>query len=113
MPEAHFLVLIEEDKCSPLIRKAMDDQGITYSYIDDFCTGNSNQIKEQAVLREVQAELDEIVNFNIQEVLQAAYINTRAEMSTAEKKQFSERYIRPMRLVIDPNGEVFVELGPQ
>lgn len=113
MPEARFLVLIEEDKCSPLIRKAMDDQGITYSYIDDFCTGNSNQIKEQAVLREVQAELDEIVNFNIQEVLQAAYINTRADMSTSEKKQFYERYIRPMRLVIDPDGEVFVELGPQ
>ena len=113
MPEARFLVLIEEDKCSPLIRKAMDDQGITYSYIDDFCTGNSNQIKEQAVLREVQAELDEIVNFNIQEVLQNAYINTRADMSTSEKKQFYERYIRPMRLVIDPDGEVFVELGPQ
>ena len=113
MPEAHFLVLIEEDKYSPLIRKAMDDQGITYSYIDDFCTGNSNQIKEQAVLREVQAELDEIVNFNIQEVLQNAYINTRADMSTSEKKQFYERYIRPMRLVIDPDGEVFVELGPQ
>lgn len=113
MPEARFLVLIEEDKCSPLIRKAMDDQGITYSYIDDFCTGNSNQIKEQAVLREVQAELDEIVNFNIQEVLQAAYINTRADMSTSEKKQFYERYIRPMRLVIDPDGEVFVVLGPQ
>lgn len=113
MPEARFLVLIEEDKCSPLIRKAMDDQGITYSYIDDFCTGNSNQIKEQAVLREVQAELDEIVNFNIQEVLQAAYINTRADMSTSEKKQFYERYIRSMRLVIDPDGEVFVELGPQ
>ena len=113
MPEARFLVLIEEDKCSPLIRKAMDDQGITYSYIDDFCTGNSNQIKEQAVLREVQAELNEIVNFNIQEVLQAAYINTRADMSTSEKKQFYERYIRPMRLVIDPDGEVFVELGPQ
>ena len=113
MPEAHCLVLIEEDKCSPLIRKAMDDQGITYSYIDDFCTGNSNQIKEQAVLREVQAELDEIVNFNIQEVLQAAYINTRADMSTSEKKQFYERYIRPMRLVIDPAGDVLVELGPQ
>ena len=113
MPEARFLVLIEEDKCSPLIRKAMDDQGITYSYIDDFCTGNSNQIKEQAVLREVQAELNEIVNFNIQEVLQAAYINTRADMSTSEKKQFYERYIRPMRLVIDPDGEVFVVLGPQ
>ena len=61
----------------------------------------------------MQAELDEIVNFNIQEVLQAAYINTRADMSTSEKKQFYERYIRPMRLVIDPDGEVFVELGPQ
>ena len=110
MPEAHFLVLIEEEKCSPLIRKAMDDQGIAYSYIDDFCTGNSNQIKEQAVLREVQAELDEIVNFNIQEILQTAYTNTRAEMSTAEKRQFYDRYIRPMRLVVDTDGEVFVEL---
>ena len=90
----------------------MDDQGITYSYIDDFCTGNSNQIKEQAVLREVQAELDEIVNFNIQEILQGAYMNTRADMSTAEKRQFYDRYIRPMQLVVDQDGEVFVKLGP-
>lgn len=113
MPEAHFLVLIEEEKCSPLIRKVMDDQSIAYSYIDDFCTGNSNQIKEQAVLREVQAELDEIINFNIREILQTAYTNTRAEMSTAEKRQFYDRYIRPMRLVVDTDGEVFVELGPR
>lgn len=112
MPEAHFLVLIEESKCSPLIRKAMDDRCITYCYIDDFCTGNSNQIKEQAVLREVQAELDEIINFNIQEILQEAYLNTRADMSTAEKRQFYDRYIRPMRLVVEPDGEVFVQLGP-
>ena len=33
-------------------------------------------------------------------------------MSTSEKKQFYERYIRPMRLVVDQDGEVFVELGP-
>lgn len=34
MPEAHFLVLVEDEKCSPAVKKAMVDAGITYCYTD-------------------------------------------------------------------------------
>lgn len=112
MPEAHFLVLVEEEKCSPAIKKAMVDAGITYCYTDDFCTGNSNEIKVQAVLSEVKRNLDEAVQFNINDILDEAYRLTRANMSTGEKKQFYERYIKPMRLTADKDGNVCVQLGP-
>ena len=105
MPEAHFLVLVEEEKCSPTIKKAMVDAGITYCYTDDFCTGNSNDIKVQAVLSEVKRSLDEAVQFNINDILDEAYRLTRANMSTGEKRQFYERYIKPMRLLIDRDGK--------
>lgn len=112
MPEAHFLVLVEEEKCSPAIKKAMVDAGITYCYTDDFCTGNSDEIRIQAVLNEVKRELDSVVQFNIQEILDEAYRLTRANLSSAEKEQFYARYIKPMRLVADAEGNISIQLGP-
>ena len=111
LPEANFLVMVEHSKCGPDIKNALVDGGYKYCYIDDFCTGNSNDIKIKAVLNEVQAALDEYVQFNIQDVLEDAYRATRAEMSTSEKKQFYDRYIKKMKLTIDADGEVYVELG--
>lgn len=111
MPEAHFLVLVEDEKCSPAVKKAMVDAGITYCYTDDFCTGNSDEIRIQAVLNEVKRALDSEVQFNIQEVLSEAYRLTRANLSTAEREQFYARYIKPMRLVVDAEGNVSVQLG--
>ena len=93
MPEAHFLVLVEDEKCSPAVKKAMVDAGITYCYTDDFCTGNSDEIRIQAVLNEVKRALDSEVQFNIQGILSEAYRLTRANLSTAEKEQFYARYI--------------------
>ena len=112
LPEAHFLVLVEEDKCSPTIKRAMRDAGIMYCYTDDFCTGNSDEIRIQTVLNEVKAELDYQVQFNIQDILHSAYQSTRANLSTGEQRQFYERYIKPMRLEIDKEGNVSVKLGP-
>ena len=112
MPEAHFLVLVEEEKCSPAIKKAMVDAGITYCYTDDFCTGNSDEIRVKAVLDEVKRLLEDEVKFNIQEVLQTAYNRTRANLSSAEKQQFYDRYIKPMRFSIDADGTVGIQLGP-
>lgn len=112
LPEARFLVMIEEQKSSYTIIDALEAAGITYCYIDDFCTGNSNQIKVQAVLREVTSQLEQEIHFNINDILNEAYTATRADMSTAEKNQFYSRYIKPMRLVVDSAGNVTVKLGP-
>ena len=112
MPEAHFLVLVESDKCGPDIKRAMIDAGITYCYTDDFCTGNSDEIRIQAVLNEVRKSQDEAVHFNIQELFQETIHRTRADLSTGEQMQFYNRYLKPMRLNIDKEGNVEVQLGP-
>ena len=112
MPEAHFLVLVESGKYGPDIKRAMIDAGITYCYMDDFCTGNSDEIRIQAVLNEVRKGLDEVVHFNIHDLFQDAIRQTRADLSTGEQAQFYDRYLRPMRLNVDKEGNVEVLLGP-
>ena len=72
LEEAHFLVAVEEEKVGTAIRRKLEDAGITYCYLDDFCTGNSGQIKERALLKEIQDRLEEEVNFNIRDVLNEA-----------------------------------------
>ena len=56
--------------------------------------------------------MDEAVHFNIQELFQEAIRRTRAELSTGEQAQFYDRYLRPMRLNVDKEGNVEVQLGP-
>lgn len=111
MEEAYFLVLVEEENVSAAIRRTLEDAGITYCYLDDFCTGNSNQIKERALLKAIRDRLDEEVNFNIQDILRDAYELTRADMTGGEREQFYQRYIKPMHIEIDSDGEVYIRLG--
>lgn len=112
MPEARFLVLIESGNCSPALKRAMEERQITYCYMDDFCTGNSEEMRIQAVLHEVRQMMNKLVNFNINDILQTAYSLTRANMDDTEKKRVYDKYIKSMRLVIGKDGTVKVELGP-
>ena len=111
MPELRFFVMVENEKCGPAIKNALINAGITYCYIDDFCTGNSDEIKIAAVLSEVRRVLDNSFHINVQDILQEAYTATRADLTTAEKRQLYDRYIRPMKIVIAPDGEATIELG--
>ena len=85
--------------------------GISYCYIDDFCTGNSNDIKVAAVLREVRQKLDQAFHLNVRDILDEACRATRADMTTAEKNQFYDKYIKTMHVDISPNGEATIVLG--
>lgn len=111
MPEVRFFVMVESEKCSPTIKNALINAGISYCYIDDFCTGNSNDIKVAAVLREVRQKLDQAFHLNVRDILDEACRATRADMTTAEKNQFYDKYIKTMHVDISPNGEAMIVLG--
>ena len=102
MPEVRFFVMVESEKCSPTIKNALINAGISYCYIDDFCTGNSNDIKVAAVLREVRQKLDQAFHLNVRDILDEACRATRADMTTAEKNQFYDKYIKTMHVDISP-----------
>ena len=110
LPEARFLVMVEHGKCGPDIKDALTDSGIFYCYLDDFYSGNANDLKLNALVREIYRYLDSSFHLNVNDMMEEAYRATRAEMSDVEKQQFYNKYIKPMHLVIDNEGNVSIEL---
>lgn len=111
MPEIQFFVMVERKKCGSDIKEAFYNAGITYCYIDEFWTGNSSQIMTSALIKEIKVLLTQALDFNIQDILENAYRATRVESSETEKKQFYNRYIKPMKLSINTDGKFKIELG--
>ena len=110
LPDARFLVMIEREKCGPDMKAALAESGIFYCYLDDFYSGNSEDIKKNALFKEMYRWIDDSVHLNVNDMFDAALRNTRIEMSPAERRQFYEKHIKHMTLTIDENGNVSIEL---
>lgn len=108
--EARFLVMVEREKCGPDMKRALVESGIFYCYIDDFYSANSESILMSALFKELYRYLDHAVQLNANDMLDEALRATRINMSPAEKRQFFEKHIKGMRLVLDGDGNVSVEL---
>ena len=111
LPDARFLVMVEESKCGYDMEEAMRNAGIFYCFIDDFCTGNSEGVKLKTLLTQIQTRLNAAVQINIEELLRQVYLDTMVDMSDGEKRQFYNRYIKPMRIVIAEDGTLSLQLG--
>ena len=111
LPKVNFLVMVESANVSPAMKEALLTEGITYCYIDDFCTGNSTKLQTRTLLTEIRHRLDAACNFNINSILEEAYLVARANLSEAERAQFYNKYIKTMRAVIDKDGAVSIQLG--
>lgn len=107
--EARFLVMIERESCGPDLKNALVNAGIFYCYIDDFYSGNTEDIKHSALFKEMYRYIDNSVRLNINEMFDEALRATRIEMSAAEKKQFMSQYIKTMSMTIAENGDVVLE----
>ena len=110
LPDAHFLVMIEHENCGPDLKNALENAGIFYCYIDDFYSGNAEDLKLIALMKEMYRYIGERVQLNINEMYEAALTATRVEMTDAEKKQFFDKHIRTVKLDIDDDGSVRLKL---
>lgn len=54
--------------------------------------------------------MDHSIHLNVNDMFAEALRITRLTMTEAEKRQFYDKYIRPMHLVIDSEGNVSIEL---
>lgn len=106
----NYYVMVESSKFGINHQQALEKAGIPYCGIDSFCEG-SNQIKAEVMLKEVRTVLQGALQLNIGDVLHNAYLTTRAKMSKLEQKQFYDRYIKSMRLVIGDNGDLSIVTG--
>lgn len=110
LPNARFLLMIERDSSSIDLKNALTGAGIFYCYIDDFYSGNTDDVKQSALFRAMQNYIESKVELNIYDMFENALKITRVEMTTAEKNQFIAKHIKNMQLRIDPDGKVVLEL---
>ena len=110
LPQARFLVMIERENCGPDLKNALTAAGIFYCYIDDFYSGNADDLKMGALYREMYHYIDENVHLNINHMFEDALRATRVSMTEAERKQFMAQYIRTMKMSINADGDVILEL---
>ena len=111
IPGANFLVMIEHEKTGPDIKNALFNSGICFCYIDDFYSGNSDDIKMSALIREIRRYLDQAVKINVNDLMEAAFKTTRMSMSDAQRKQFYAKYIKSMHIEIDGAGNMTIQIG--
>ncbi len=109
LPDVKFLMMIEREKCGPDMKSALESSGIFYCYLDDFYSGNSDDIKRSALFGEMKRYIDDAVHLNAYDMFGAALRNTRIEMSHAERQQFYDKYIKQMSLTIDDDGTVLID----
>lgn len=110
LPDARFLVMIERAHCGPDLKKALTGAGVFYCYIDDFYSGNAEDIKLGAIFKELNRYIEKTVRLNINDMLNEALRSARVEMGTEERKRFIAQYIRPMRMSINDTGDMVLEL---
>ena len=108
--EANFLVMVEHEKMGSDMKNALFNSGIFYCFIDDFYSGNANEIKINALKREVRRYLKQSVRLNVKQMMASAYSATRIDMSAPEQKQFYDKYIKPMYIEIDEYGNLSIQL---
>lgn len=106
LPKAHFLVMVEHDKCGPDLKNALAEHGIFYCYLDDFYSGDSEDLKQKALFREMAIYLEQAVHLNLNTMLDEALHATRVNMTPAERKQFYDKHLKPLQMSISDEGDV-------
>jgi len=111
-----FLVMLEKEKTGLAIMDTLTIHSIHYCFLDDFCTSASYKIKTETLIDAIQTRIDAILHgeeqavLNIKEIMESYLRESWIEMTTREKDAFYERYLRKMKLVVEADGNVNIQI---
>lgn len=108
--KAEFLVMYERSKCGQAIKRALSEHNIYYCSIDDFCSANIEELKRAVLLGCLKKYLPEIIGLNGMELVKKIYEESRINASKKEMENFYDRYIKTLRLKIDNDGIISIEI---
>ena len=107
---ADFLVLYENLKCGHAIKQALSEHDIKYCSIDDFCSGNIEDLKKAVLFETLEKYIPDIAYINGKELLEQIYTETRISATEQEKENFYNKYIKTLRLKCDEEGNFKVQI---
>lgn len=112
LDSANFLVLYEYSKCGQSIKDALTLRSIYHAAIDDFYTGNAEEVKKAVLKSSLQKTLSTINlnGMNGYELAKEIYRKNYIEASEKEINSYFDKYIRTIKLTCDKNGKFSYEL---
>lgn len=77
------------------MKAALANSGIFYCYLDDFYSGDSEELKTNALLQEMRDYMEKAVQLNAIDMLNDALRSTRIEMTSLNASSFTTNILRP------------------
>ena len=96
--------MVEEGKCGPDIQSTLENDGTYYCFMDDFCTGNIKSFKNAMFVSALKEEVEGMISLDTKELCDSIVRNLRMDISSTEKTNYYNKYIRRLRLEIDDDG---------
>ena len=113
-PEVKFLVMLEYDNCSQAYYQRLQNNDISFFYIDEFFMSGNVELKTEVVLQEVIHEIEEnhLNKLNLFSVINRALLKLDLKMTETEITQFLEKYITVMSIGFAKNGSAVLQNKP-
>lgn len=110
MPDARFLVVLEEDHTSEKMLDALESSQIPYCWLNDFCIGFAQELKERALKTEVARRLESACRINLPNMIDSASATIWAHFTDTEKSQILNDYRQSLRAEMDGQGNITLVL---
>lgn len=110
LPEAEFLVIVEWSKCGQAIKDALEREGIFYCSLDDFSTGNIDELKRAVLVAELKKHLPDLLSYNGKELVRTLFAQARIDADETEMQNFYNKYIRTITFQADAEGNFSLQV---
>lgn len=111
LPDAKFLVMYEYMKCGQAIKDALEQRQIYYCSIDDFCSGNIEDLKKVVLLDILKKYLPNLLSLNAKDLAKRVFKEAWIDASDEEINNFYNKYIKTLKLSFNDDGEVSLNIS--
>ncbi|WP_368191387.1 NYN domain-containing protein [Blautia sp. 1033sp1_1033st1_G9_1033SCRN_220408] len=97
-PECNFHLMVERKNVSNYVIDAMDEYDAGFCYIDDFCTGNLENLYMDAMRLEIREFLEKKTYIDLQRLFSTAAHNARLDISPSEVESYCNKYSKDIHI---------------
>lgn len=108
LPQADFIIMMEKEKCGMTIREKLTKEKYYYCFLNDFYSGEENEIMNLAVRKNFIHELNKAFEaINVEEIFTEAEKNARTQLGEDQKTNLFRKLKEKLVFGIEDNKVKF------
>ncbi len=103
--------MYEDEKVSQATKNILWENGYSYTCIDDFCTGNTEDFQKMCMVKTIAASLPDLSQLNANDILTKALTDTRLDYTKQDYNNYYQKYLKNIKVKIKDDGTLHFEIG--